>query len=294
MNPRIIDGRAVREALVPALRARVAALISAPTIAIIQVGNRPDSNSYIRGKKLFAQKVGIKETHIQVSEDISQKELIELVRRYNADPSVQGIIVQLPLPLHLDRDTVINAIDPLKDVDALTAVNVQKWLDGSGDALLPATARAVRELLQYYQINIMGKHVVVIGRSDLVGRPIAAMCLNEGATVTVCHSKTPDLIAETKEADILIVAIGKPQYIRAEHIKKGAVVIDVGINTIHGQKLDDEPESAQSPKEKLVGDVDFQSVQHLVSAITPVPGGVGPMTVFSLFENLVDLCTMSR
>ena len=274
MNPLILDGNKAREALLPALKEKVASLIFTPTLAIIQVGDRADSGSYIRGKKLFAQKIGIKEKHVQLPEIISQKELIEQVLRYNADPSIQGIIVQLPLPLHIDREAVLNAVDPLKDVDALSAVNVKKWLDDVGDSLLPATARGVRELLKFYNIQVEGKHAVVVGRSELVGKPIAAMCVNEGATVTVCHSKTLDLIAETMLADILIVAIGKPHFITSAHVKKGAVVIDVGMNR------DDEG--------KLCGDVDFDKVKEVAGYITPVPGGVGPMTITMLLVNTIE------
>jgi methylenetetrahydrofolate dehydrogenase (NADP+)/methenyltetrahydrofolate cyclohydrolase len=198
----------------------------------------------------------------------------------------------------LDRSAVINAIDPAKDVDALTSTSVAKWQEGrngnsgrnnSGDGyakcIMPATARGVRELLENYKIDLNGKKVTVVGRSDLVGKPIAAMCRNAGATVTVCHSKTVDLVADTKNADILIVAVGKPKLIGKEHINSRQVVIDVGINTILGEKLDDE-----IPGKRLVGDVDFEAVKDIVSAISPVPGGVGPMTVLALFENLVDLC----
>jgi methylenetetrahydrofolate dehydrogenase (NADP+)/methenyltetrahydrofolate cyclohydrolase len=271
----IIDGRKTREALLPGLIEKIRRLSRVPNLAIIQVGDRPDSASFIRAKKIFAEKIGVNEKHIQASENISQKELVDVVRECNADSGIHGIIVQLPLPAHIDRDAVINAINPQKDVDALTRVNVKEWSEGRG--IVPATARGIRELLSFYKISLRGKKVTVVGRSELVGKPIAAMCGNEGAVVTVCHSQTADLAAETKTADILIAAAGKPGLIRLRHVSPGQVVIDVGISRING--------------ERLAGDVDFESVKNTVSAISSVPGGVGPMTVLALFENLADLCS---
>ncbi len=285
MSATILSGLETREALLPGLIERVKNLSYVPTLAIIQVGNRPDSTSFIRAKKNFAKKIGITEKHIQVAETISQSELIEIVRKCNADKGIKGIIVQLPLPIEIDREAVIDTIDPAKDVDALTASSVKRWFEGREEAILPATARGIRTLLKQYKIDLFGKKVTVIGRSMLVGKPIITMCLNENATVTVCHSKTPDLARETSPADVLIVAAGRPGLVGAEHVRNGQVVVDVGINTVRGEKLDDEVEGT-----KLVGDVDFGPVSAKVGAITPVPGGVGPMTVFSLFENLLDLC----
>ncbi len=286
MKTIILDGKATRDSLIPGLVERVKALSYVPTLAIIQVGDRPDSTAFIGAKKRFAQRIGVKEKHIQTTESISQGELLDIIKECNADGGIHGIIVQLPLPIHLDRDAIINAIDPKKDVDALTAFSVKRWYEGREDAILPATARGIRTLLEAYKIELFGKKVTVIGRSMLVGKPVITMCLNEEATVTVCHSKTKDLAKETKSADIVIVAVGKPGLITAKHVKKGQVIVDVGINKVTGEKLDDEIEGA-----RLVGDVDFKKVAKKVSAITPVPGGVGPMTVYSLFENLVDLCT---
>lgn len=287
MSATIISGIEARDAHFKTLKERLGTLMHVPTMTIIQIGQRPDSTSFIRGKKRFGDKLGVITNHIEVDESISQPELIELIEKCDKDKNIHGIIVQLPLPLHLDRDTIINTISPHKDVDALTATNVARWLEGVEDAILPATARGVRELLAHYNISLFNAHVVILGRSDLVGKPLAAMCVNEGANVMVCHSKTPDLISETMRADILISAVGKPNLIQAKHVKKGAVVIDVGINTVKGEKLEDEVEGT-----KLVGDVDFDAVKEIASAISPVPGGVGPMTVLALFENLVDLCKM--
>ncbi len=274
MGSTIIDGRKTREAHVLELVARIKQLSFTPKLAIIQVGNRADSTSYIRAKKLFAARIGVNVSHEQFAETISQDELLRSIKKLNESEDVQGIIVQLPLPGHIERDAVIGSIDPSKDVDALTPTNVDKWMEGKG--IMPATARGVRELLAFYKVDLMGKNVTVVGRSDLVGKPIAVMCRNEGATVTVCHSKTVDLVAGTKTADILIVAVGKPGLIKVDHVKNGAVVIDVGISRIG--------------EEQLAGDVDFGPVSLTVSAISPVPGGVGAMTVLAIFENLVDLC----
>jgi methylenetetrahydrofolate dehydrogenase (NADP+)/methenyltetrahydrofolate cyclohydrolase len=284
MQTLILDGRKAREALMPALVERVKALSYKPTVTIIQVGDRPDSTAFIRAKKSFAGKIGVEVKHLKLTETVSQSEVIDIIKENNADKNVHGIIVQLPLPIALDRDAVIDAIHPKKDVDALTSHSVKGWIEGREDTLMPATARGIRELLGYYKIELFGKHVTVIGRSMLVGKPIITMCLNENATVTVCHSKTPDLSKETKNADILIVAAGKPGLITDKHVHKNQVVIDVGINKSTGEKLDEEIEGTP-----LVGDVDFAKVSKKVAAITPVPGGVGPMTVFALFENLLDL-----
>lgn len=281
----ILNGRGTRDSLIPGLIQRVRMLSYVPTLAIIQVGDRPDSTAFIRAKKVFAAVIGIKERHIQTTESVSQDELVGIIKECNADKDIRGIIVQLPLPIGIDRDAVIDAIDPKKDVDALTAANIKRWVEGHENAIMPATARGIRTLLQRYKIELFGKKVTVVGRSMLVGKPVITMCLNENATVTVCHSKTPDLETETKSADVLIVAVGRPGLIQAAHVKKGQVVIDVGINKITGEKLDDEIEGT-----RLVGDVNFEKVSGKVAAITPVPGGVGPMTVFSLFENLLDLC----
>ena len=285
MGAIILDGRKTRDNIVPKLINRVKSFSFVPKLVIIQVGDRADSTSFIRAKKLFAKKIGVDSKHIQLPHNIQQEELLNIIRECNVDTSIHGIIVQLPLPENIDRDIIIDAIDPKKDVDALTATNVSSWQSSKAGAIFPATARGIRTLLKQYDISLNGKKATVIGRSKLVGQPIAAMCSNEGAIVNVCHSKTLDLICETKEADVIIVATGKAKLIGIEHVKAGQIIIDVGINTVIGEKLDDEIEGR-----KLVGDVDFENVKDIVFAITPVPGGVGPMTVISLFENLLDLC----
>jgi len=270
----IIDGRKTREIRLPDLISKVKRLSYTPKLAIVQVGDRPDSTSYIRAKKIFAKKIGVEVEHQQYPPTISQAELLVQINLMNSRKDIQGIIIQLPLPTHIDREIVINSILPYKDVDALTSANVARWMGGKG--IIPATARGIKELFEQYAISLKGKAITVVGRSDLVGKPIAVMCANEGAKVTVCHSKTVDLVADTKNADILIVATGKPKLIRKEHVNPRQIVIDVGISRIG--------------LEQLVGDVDFTQVSDIVKAISPVPGGVGPMTVLALFENLIDLC----
>lgn len=287
MSATILDGRKIRDEAIIELAKSFAVLGFVPVLTIIQVGNREDTNAYIRAKKLFAEKVGVKVKHLQLDENISQSEIIEIIYKENNDTDVKGIIVQLPLPISMDREVVIDNIDPKKDVDAITSHNVKSWTKGDKQALLPATARGVRTLLRYYNIDLSGKKVVVIGRSALVGKPIACMCSNEKAIVTVCHSKTLDLAKETLNADILISAVGKVKLITKDHVKAGQIVVDVGINTVEDEKFYEDDGSTS--KRKIVGDVDFEQVSKIVQAISPVPGGVGPLTVLSLFQNLLDL-----
>jgi len=239
-----------------------------PKLSIVQVGDRSDSNSYIKSKLLFARKIGVEVVHVKLPSTVSENELIRTIEGQNEDKSVTGIIVQLPLPVEINRDMVIASVDPSKDADGLTG----KCLIGK---VIPATARGVSELLSYYGIQLHDRKVVVVGRSMLVGGPITNMCRDAGAEVTVCHRGTVDLAAETRKADILIVAAGHPKLIREEHVKEGQIVIDVGIS--------------KDLEEKIVGDVDLENVSKIVAAISPVPGGVGPMTVCALFENLLDL-----
>ena len=276
MSATLLSGTIVRDALIPSLISKIKSLSHVPKLAIIQVGDRPDSTSYIKAKQAFAKKIGVETRLIHFIENISQDELIEVIQNNNNDQSVCGIIVQLPLPPHINRSIIIEAINPSKDIDGLTSVNYSKLLVGDHSAIVPATARGVRELIEHYHLVLSGKKVAVVGRSRLVGTPVAIFCKNAGADVIVCHSKTPDLVHETRQADIVIVAVGKPGLIGANHLKVGAIVIDIGIS-----KMSDG---------SLKGDVDYDSVKDIVSAISPVPGGVGPMTVLALFENLVDSC----
>ncbi len=276
MSAIILDGRKTREAIIPILTEKVRKLSRVPTLAIIQVGDRPDSTSFIKAKKAFAVQIGVNEKHIHLSETILQVDLIKKIKECNGDDSIQGIILQLPLPEHLDKKVCIESIDPCKDADGITSYSLEQWnKNATNSIVIPATARGIRELLAHYNIALKDKKVTVVGRSELVGTPIAIMCEKEGAIVTVCDSKTKDLVSSTKDADIIIVAVGKPKLISSEHVKMGAVVIDVGIT--------------KDLEGVIVGDVDFDTVKDVASAISPVPGGVGPMTVCALFENLVDL-----
>ncbi len=275
MSAKILDGKIVRDKIAEKLKAEISRLSSKPKLAIIQVGDLPQSNTYIRQKILFGQKIGALVDHLKLNENITQKELISKLLTLNSNQSVHGLIVQLPIPKHLDKDKLIDAIDPAKDVDGQTATNIKMLFEGSPAGYIPATTKGILTLLDFYKITVGGKKVTVVGRSSLVGKPTALALLNLNATVTVCHSQTKNLKLETRNADILIVATGKPNLITAEHVSPGQVVIDVGINVL-----------ANSQK-NLVGDVKFDEVAKIVDAITPVPGGIGPMTVASLFENLL-------
>lgn len=252
----LIDGRLARAHYKEQLIQRIKAF--SPTLAIIQVGDRADSNAFIAAKNKFAQEIGAKTELIKFPVTVTQSEILNAIKTSTAD----GIIVQLPIPEHLDKKELLDAIDPVKDVDGL----------GRGKHI-PATARGIKELLSFYNLSLKDKKVVVMGRSDLVGKPIAAMCEREGAMVTVCHRESQNIPSITKEADILIVAIGQPKHITPEFVKPGQIIIDVGINRTD---------------EGIVGDVDFEAVAPIVEAISPVPGGVGQMTVLALFENVAD------
>jgi methylenetetrahydrofolate dehydrogenase (NADP+)/methenyltetrahydrofolate cyclohydrolase len=278
-----LDGKAVREAT----RSRLSALVKQhgkPIIlAIIQVGDRADSTAYIKQKKLFGESIGVTVRHEQFSETVSEQEVVSVIEKLNKSEEIQGIIVQLPLPETLDAHTIIETILPSKDVDGLTGANL-KLLFENRPGLIPATARGVLSLLDFYNIEISGKHVVIIGRSLLVGKPLALSLLSRNATVTVCHRRSGDLIPYTKAADIVVVATGVPGLLTKDHVKEGQVIVDVGINVITSvtEKLVEE-----IPARKLVGDVDFEAVEKEVAWISPVPGGVGPTTVAALFENVL-------
>lgn len=261
----LLDGKVARAYYTDILIEKISKMAKPPCLAILQVGNRPDSDSFIRSKKLFANKIGAREIHINFDNNISQNEIIETIEKYNKDKDVQGIIVQLPLPVHLNPDEIINKIDKKKDVDGLV----------SNSPFTPATARGILQLFDFYKIDLNNKKVTVLGRSKLVGTPIANVCRARGAMVTVCHSGTENNEEKTKNADIIISAIGKAKLIDRKYLSNDQIVIDVGINRL---------------EDKIVGDVDFNDVKDVVSMITPVPGGVGQMTVLALFENLIDTC----
>lgn len=248
-----------------------------PCLAVILVGNNPASAVYVRNKTKATNDVGMDSLLIRYPDDISEQVLLDKIYELNTDHSVNGILVQLPLPKHISEKKIASAISPLKDVDAFHPENVGKIFLGNYD-FLPCTPAGIIRLLEYYKVEISGKRCVVIGRSNIVGKPMAHLLLERNGTVTVCHSKTPNLAEITKQADILVVAVGKPQFVTADMVMPDAVVIDVGINRLDNGKL--------------VGDVDFNSVSEVASYITPVPGGVGLMTVAMLLENTLKAAEM--
>ncbi len=284
----ILDGKKVRDEIAKTLRAKVEAFSSRPVLAIIQIGNQMESDVYILRKKHFAEAIGADVLHLRFAEHTSGKELRTVIEGLNTDHSVHGILLQLPIPGALDRQTLIDAITPEKDVDGLTATQRARRLLGEKDAIMPATARGIVELLECYHRPIRGQKAAVLGRSALVGAPTAEALRGRGAMVTVCHSKTLHTENITRASDIIIVAIGKPKFVGSEYFRDDATqtVVDVGITALRsGQAVHLEEEI---PQTRLVGDVDFEHVKEMVAAISPVPGGVGPMTVAALFENLVS------
>ena len=248
-----------------------------PHLAVIIVGDNPASQSYVRGKSKACAEVGIRNTTISLPEDVTEQELLRTIDELNENQDVHGILVQLPLPPHINEHNVMNHIAPEKDVDGFHPVNVDALYTGKSTGIIPCTPKGIMHILKDANINIAGKNAVVIGRSNIVGLPIAKLLLDNNATVTICHSKTQNLKDITSKADILIVAIGKAKFVTEDMVKPGAVVIDVGINRVDG---------------KLVGDVDFDNVKEKASFITPVPGGVGPMTIACLLENTISCFTL--
>ena len=241
-----------------------------PGLAVILVGNDPASSVYVRNKHKACLQVGITSYQIELPESTTEEELLERIDALNADEKVNGILVQLPLPKHISEDKIINRISPKKDVDAFHPENVGRIVIGGYD-FLPCTPAGIVELLDHYKVDISGKNCAVVGRSNIVGKPMALLLTERNGTVTLCHSRTKDLASITSSADILVVAIGKPEFLTANMVKEGAVVIDVGINRLADGRL--------------VGDVKFDEVEPKVSKITPVPGGVGPMTITMLLKN---------
>ncbi|MFG6118588.1 bifunctional methylenetetrahydrofolate dehydrogenase/methenyltetrahydrofolate cyclohydrolase FolD [Thalassobacillus sp. B23F22_16] len=274
MGANIIYGKELAAELREEMKQEVAELKTKniiPGLTVIILGEDPASLSYVRGKQKASEKVGMESNLIEMPETTSEQELLDLIAEQNAKESVHGILVQLPLPAHISEQKVIEAIDPEKDVDGFHPINVGRMMTGQ-DTFYPCTPYGILMMLKKAEIDIKGKHVVVVGRSNLVGKPVGQLLLNEHATVTYCHSKTPDLGFHTRQADIVIVAAGKAGLVTGEHIKEGAVVIDVGVNRVDG---------------KLVGDVDFNSVEPIASYLTPVPKGVGPMTITMLLHNTI-------
>ena len=272
---KILDGKAVSLKVKESVKVRADELKKfgvEPTLAVVLVGEDKASQTYVRAKEKACNEYGIKSVAHRLSENTTQNELLALINVLNLDDSIHGILVQLPLPKHIDTNVVLAAIDPRKDVDGFHAVNVGKLVSGL-DGFVPCTPLGVMEILKEYDIEVAGLNAVVIGRSNIVGKPMANLLLNASATVTVTHSKTKNLKEICKNADLIVAAIGKPFFLKADMVKDGAVVVDVGIN-----RLDDG---------RLVGDVDFEEVAPKCSYITPVPGGVGPMTIAMLLNNTI-------
>lgn len=267
---KLIDGKQVAEHIKQQVKNEIISMERDVTLAVIVVGDNPASRVYVNNKKKACEYVGINSIEITMPEDVSEDVLIDTIDTLNYDPNINGILVQLPLPKHINEKEIIERIWPDKDVDGFSAYNTGKLWQGEYD-IAPCTAIGIIELLDYYGIKIAGKNCVVVGRSNIVGKPVAALLLERDATVSICHSKTKNLSEVTSKADILISAVGKPNFITWGFVKKGAIVIDVGIN--------------RDKNGKLCGDVDAENISTKASLLTPVPGGVGPMTVAMLMKN---------
>lgn len=274
----IIDGKKIAQEIREEIKTEISKLSGSPGLTFVLVGNDPASRTYVGMKKKGCAHVGIRSNVIELPESVSQTELLNTIEDLNQDPNVDGILVQLPLPKQIDENKVMLTIDPMKDVDGFHPVNVGKMLLGDESGFLPCTPHGIKVLLEKSKIDPAHKHVVVVGRSNIVGKPLAAIMVQKkpycNATVTIAHSGTKDLAQITRQADILVAAIGKEHFIKKEMVKPKAVVIDVGINRITKQG-----------KSMLVGDIDFDEVSKVASHITPVPGGVGPMTITILLQN---------
>ena len=267
---KLLDGKEVKLKILEDLKQKLLNLNEKLGLVVIQIGNDPASDVYVRQKKKMAEDLGYNFNHINLEDNVSEKEMLSIIDKLNNDDMVDGILVQMPIPSALNVKRIQNAILPYKDVDGLTDINIGKLVHNE-DSLVACTPMGIIDLLDYYNIDIEGKNVVIIGRSDLVGKPLASLMINRNATVTLCHSKTINLDFYTKNADILVVAIGKPNFIKKDNVKEGVIIIDVGINRMTNGML--------------CGDVDFDNVKDKASYITPVPGGVGQMTVAELALN---------
>ena len=274
-----LDGKLCADALLETLKTTVADLAEngkrTPQLVVIQVGADPASSVYVKKKKQTAEGIGMRSEIISLADDVAQSVLLDTIQRLNEDESVDGILVQLPLPKHLDESAVLESISPTKDVDGFHPFNVGRLGAGLSPYALPCTPAGMMNLLDFYKIEIAGKHAVIVGRSNIVGKPMAQLLLKAHATVTICHSRTKNIDDFLKQADIVVLAVGMPQAFKGEQLKQGAVVLDVGINRL--------------PNGKLVGDADYASMLDVASAVTPVPGGVGPMTIATLLQNTFKL-----
>ena len=276
MTAKILDGNALAQKLRADFKTRAEALAvrgTRPGLAVILVGEDPASQVYVRNKVAACEKAGFHSEKIVYAPDVAPQVVLDRIAELNADPKIHGILVQLPLPKHFDSDAVLEAIAVEKDVDGFHAENVGALMQGQ-PRFIPCTPYGVMKFFEEAGVDLKGKETVVIGRSNIVGKPMAMLLLHAGATVTVCHSQTQDLLFQTRRADVLVAAIGKPKFVTAAMVKPGAVVIDVGINRL--------------PDGKLCGDVDFDGVKEVAAAITPVPGGVGPMTITMLLANTLE------
>ena len=275
-----MDGKALSLSLEAELKLKVDALreknARIPKLVVILVGDNPASQTYVKNKAKACERVGFLSEIIELDGSISQEIVLATIDRLNRDETVDGILVQLPVPKHLDAKAIVHALDPNKDVDGLHPLNVAKLYENE-KGFVPCTPKGIMRLLKEYQIDVVGKHCVVLGRSNLVGRPVAQLLLNENATVTICHSKTQNLSDFTKQADIIVVAIGRANFLTSKDVNHAECIIDVGINRVDG---------------KLVGDVAYDELVDKVDAMTPVPGGVGPMTIGMLLENTLEAYTM--
>lgn len=273
MNYKLIDGKSISIDIKNEVKQKLIELKDKgiePTLSVILVGNNPASAVYVKNKKIACEYTGIRSISFELPEETTQEKLLKIIDDLNKSKNVNGILVQLPLPKHIDEETILLAISPEKDVDGFHPYNIGAMNIGK-DTFLPCTPAGIIELLKRSDIEIQSKHCVVIGRSNIVGKPVSQLLLKENATVTICHSKTKDLASICRLADIIVVAIGKAKFLTADMIKQGAVIIDVGMNKLENGKL--------------CGDVDFDACKEIASAITPVPGGVGPMTIAMLMKN---------
>jgi len=278
MTAKLIDGKKIAEKIRQELKKKVAKLKEKPGLAVILVGDNPASQVYVNMKEKKCNEIGFNFKKILLPEDVDEEKLLETIDQLNQNPKIHGMLVQLPLPAHIDEHLIIDAILPHKDADGFHPINMGNLLIGK-NIIVPATPKGVIKLIESTGINLEGKHAVVVGRSNIVGKPVSISLQQKNCTVTMCHSKTKPLEKYTKQADILVVAIGKARTITKDMVKKGAIVIDVGTNKVY---------------DKLVGDVDFDEVKKVAGYITPVPGGVGPMTIACLLENTLECMELQK
>jgi methylenetetrahydrofolate dehydrogenase (NADP+)/methenyltetrahydrofolate cyclohydrolase len=276
---KIIDGKAIAQKIRAEIKIEIASKKTAPGLAVIIAGNDPASLIYVKNKKAACAEVGIKSFEYNLPESTKEDELLFIIGKLNSDKNIHGILVQLPLPKHIDAQKIISAISPEKDVDGFNPINLGRLFTGQ-TGLRPCTPLGIMELIKFTGVQLAGANAVVIGRSNIVGKPVAAMLLEKHATVTICHSKTLDLANVVRNADIVVACLGKTEFIKGDWIKRGAVVIDVGINRLDGKKI--------------AGDVDFEAASKNAAWITPVPGGVGPMTIAMLLRNTILSFERSR